>query len=165
MSSQRVILPIPIADGWDAGDRLQVFTDWGDGTIDTSTPLLARPLNIFPGQQRAKPLGRQPVGRGRVGDHKASRPRRGLGRTRIGRTPVGTTPAVIHVPVDVPPAFATWKFAAQVVDVNGNVQSEDPAEISAVVSGTEPGPLASFALDSYDDGTDQATFAFAVDDE
>lgn len=165
MSSQRIILPIPIDADWDAGDRIQVYTDWGDGTIDLSRPLLARPMDVFPGQQRAKPLGQQPVGAGRVGDFKANRPRRGLGRTRVGMTPVGTTPSVIDVPVDVPPAYGTWKFAAQVVDVHDNVQAEAPAEISAVVSGTEPPPVATLLLIIYSPGTDQATFAFWLDAE
>lgn len=161
MSKQAVTLRVPIHEDWDAGDRLQIYTNFGSGEVDTDKPLLRRPVEIFPGQQRSRGLGRQPVGIGRVGDFKAARPRRGLGTTRAGVTPVGTTPAVIEVTVDLPAAFGKWKFAAKAIDRHGNVQSGDLEVIEAVVSGTEPPPLEAFSYNGYDSETDQVSFDFS----
>lgn len=165
MSNQTVTLRVPIESSWDGGTRLQVYCDKGTGTVDPTKPLLARPVAVFPGQHAAVGLGRQPVGRGRVGDSKPARKRRGLGRTRVGITPVGRTPPVIDITVHVPPAFGTWKFAVQAIDRDGNVQTDALQEIAAVVSGTEPAPPKSFAMASYDSGSDQVTFDFSTDAE
>lgn len=165
VSKQAVTLRVPIDESWDAGASLQVFCDFGSGTIDTSKPLLRRPREVFAGQRAARGVGLQPVGIGRTGDFKASRPRGGLGRTRVGVTPLGTTPPFIDVTVDVPPAFGVWKFAAQVLDRDGNPQSGPLQEISAVVSGTQPAALKSFSLFGYDAGADQVIFDFTTDAE
>ena len=158
MSQQTITVRVPVNDAWDASDRLQVYTDFGSGTIDLTKPLLSRQSGLFTGQHPARGVGRQPVGRGRVGSGKASRARGGVGRTRVGRTPVGRTPPFVDLIVDVPAEFGTWKFAVGAVDRDGTVQSGGLQETSLVVSGTDPPPLASFAFDSYDGGNDQVTF-------
>lgn len=89
---QAVTLRVPIDVDWDAGDRLQVYSDFGSGTIDTTKPLVVRGPDMFPGQQQARGVGVRPVGIGRVGDGKAARRRGGIGRSRLGVTPV--TPAL-----------------------------------------------------------------------
>ena len=165
MSSQTAILRVPIDDGWDAGTRLQVYADFGSGTVDTDTPLLARPFEVFPGQHALRGHGEQPYGRGRVGDGKAARPVTGVGRAIYGRTPYGSAPPFVEVPVNVPAAFGQWKFAVKAVDGAGNAQSAGLNEIEAVVSGTEPPPVKSFALHSIHLITGQATFDFTLTEE
>ncbi len=158
MSKQTVLLTVPISGAWDAGDRIEVFTDFGDGSLDMAAPLLVRGLDLFPGRQAARPVGRRAVGRSRVGDGHASRPKPGVGHSVVGVTPVGRTPTYVPVAVDVPAAFGKWKFGVRVVDADGNVQGGGLQEIELVVSGTEPAPLTSFAFASYDSESDQVTF-------
>ena len=160
MSKQTVLLKVGIPEGWDAGDRVQVYTDFGTGSVDLTKPLLARAFDVFPREHPARSYGRQPYGRGRLGDGKAPRRTTGIGRTIHGKTPYGTAPPLVKIPVQVPAAFGTWKFAVRVVDQAGNPQSAALEVITAVVSGTEPPPLASFTFDSYDAETDQVIFAF-----
>ena len=93
MSKQLVTVRVPVPAGFDGGDLIQVYTDWGGGSIDTSKPLLARPYDPFGGAERARSIGRQPVGRGKVGGRLPARKRRGVGRGRLGVTAVGKSPA------------------------------------------------------------------------
>ena len=165
MPRQSVTLAVPYDDAWDAGDRLQVFTDFGSGTIDVSQPLLARAVEIFPRQFPARGLGQQPLGVGQAGNGKAARPPGKAGRTILGVTPLGTAPPLLDVSVDAPPVFGTWKFAARAADRYGNVQAASLAEATTCVSATEPTPLATFRLASYDAGTDVFTFDVAVGTE
>lgn len=162
---QTVILRVPIEDDWDAGARLEVFTDFGHGSVDYTRPLLQRGLDLFPGQHGGRGVGVQPVGVGRVGDHKAARPAVGIGSSIVGITPVGTAPSYVEIPVSVPAAFGAWKFAVRAVDGQGNVQSEEAVESTVLVSGTEPPPLRTFALDSYDAIKDRLTFWFSRETE
>ena len=155
-----ITLRVPIADTWDAGDRLQVYTNFGSGAIDTDRPLLSRPAEIFPGKWPAKGYGRQPYGRGRHGDHRAGRRRGGLEPTTYCRTAYGRTPATMTVKVEVPADFGMYKFAATVVDRFGTVQEGSLQEIETIVSGAEPAPLKSFARAGYDGQTDIVTFDF-----
>ena len=165
MSKQTVLLTVAIDDSWDAGDRLQVFTDFGDGSIDLTRPLLKRTFDVFPGQQPAQAYGRQPYALGRHGDNLASRPPSGIAGTIYGTTPHGGALVAVEVPVVVPPEFGSWKFAARVVDAAGNVQSAAAAELSVLVSGTDPAPPAGFVFDSYDTPSDRVTFTFSKDAE
>lgn len=158
MSKQPIQLRVPISADWDAGDRLEVFTDFGTGSLDMDTPLLSRAANPFPGEQPAKPVGLRTVGKGRVGDSRAGRARTGIGQSRVGVTPVGTTPDCIDLEVDVPAAFGPWKFGVRAVDAEGTVQAGGIQEISLVVSGTEPDPPTAFAFNNHDSGSDQVTF-------
>lgn len=162
---QTVMLRVPIDDDWDAGVRLQVYTDFGTGTIDTDSPLLQRGLDLFPGKHRARGVGTQPVGVGRLGDHKAARPRAGIRHAIVGQTAVGTSPPFVVIPVQVPAAFGAWKFGVEAVDANGNVQGGGLAEVTAMVSGTEPPPLKSLSLVGYDATKDQLTLSFTREAE
>lgn len=165
MSKQTIILRVAIDENWDAGDRLQVFTDSGSGVVDMSKPLLRRPFALFPGQQPAQAYGRQPYGFGRHGDNLASRPATGGLMSIYGTTPHGGTLVAVEVAVEVPPAFGVWKFAAQVVDGFGNVQAGGPLELAVLVSGTQPAPPAAFGFVSYDAPSDRVTFGFSKDAE
>jgi hypothetical protein len=160
MAKQTVMLRVPVAESWDAGDAIQVYADNGTGTVDFNTPLLARPAPLFPGQHAAKGVGLQPVGRGRTGDQKARRARPGMGRAVTGKTKVGTSPKTLAVPVEVSAAFGNWKFSAKLVDRFGVVQAAAGTEAQVIVSGTEPPPLSSFTLNGYDFAGDVATFDF-----
>lgn len=165
MPKQSVTLAVPYDDAWDAGDRLQVFTDFGSGTIDVSKPLLSRAVEIFPRQFPSRPLGLQPLGVGRAGDGKAGRPPGKAGRTILGVTPLGTAPPLLDVAVDAPPVFGTWKFSARCVDRYGNVQAASLAEATVCLSATDPTPVATFTLAGYDAGTDVVTFNVTVGTE
>ncbi len=166
MSLQAITLRVPIGDDWDGGHRVQVYTDRGSGTVDTSRPLLARPAEIFPGQLASKGYGMHPWGRGRFGDNKPSRPRTGVyGRQIYGVSPYGNPEPFMEVTVEVPAAFGAWKFGVEVVDRFGTVQSGGLQEIVAVVSGTDPAPVSAFAVAGYDSQTDQVTFGFEKNTE
>lgn len=166
MSKQTIILRTVIDEDWDAGTRLQVYTDRGTGTIDTSKPLLARPLEVFPGSVAANGFGTEPFGANRFGDQGPARPGTAvLDRQVFGQTPFGGGEEIIDVPVEVPAAFGKWKFVVQAIDRHGNAQSGALTEIEGVVSGTDPAPLSEFALFGYDAGTDQATFSFTRNTE
>lgn len=165
MAKQSITIRFPYDNGWDAGDRVQVFCDFGSGTIDVSKPLLSRAVELFPGKTRARGFGQQPLGVGRFGDGKAARPPGALGRTIFGVTPFGTAPPLFGVVVDAPPVHGAWKFAARAVDRFGNVQAASLAEKSVYLSATDPTPIGRFALASYDAGTDVVTFDLVMGTE
>lgn len=156
---QSVTLRIPVQEGWDGGDRLQVFCDFGTGTLDTTRPLLPEPIEVFPLRAAAMGVGLQSVGATRA-DLRAPRRPGTIGQGVVGVTPVGEAPDSVEVTVDLPAAFGAWKFAARAIDRLGNVQSGGLTPITKVVSATEPAPLKSFAFASYDGVTDRVTFAF-----
>ena len=161
-----VTLRVSIDSSWDADTRLQVYTDEGGGTVDTTRPLLPDPKAVFPGAAKSKGYGRQPYGRGRHGNHKPARSRNGgYGRRVYGRTPHGRSEPYLAVTVQVPATFGLWKFAVEAVDQYGNVQAGGLAEIQRVVSGTEPPPIKDLALSNYDAGSDQVTLKFALNTE
>lgn len=162
---QTVTLRVPIDDAWDAGDRVQVYTDFGSGTIDTGKPLVVRGFDIFPGQIASRGIGGQPIGVGQAGSMRASRPHDGVGAGIVGITPAGAAPPFALIEVEAAAGFGLWKFAVESVDRDGQVQAGAKAELQAVVSGTEPSPLRSFAFDSHSAVTDQATFDFTLNTE
>ena len=166
MALQRVTLRVPIPGGWDAGGRVQVYTDSGSGTVDTSKPLLARAVEVFPGAVASRGFGITAFGSAQFGDNKPSRPHVAVfGRELFGKTPFCNPEPFVLVGVDVPAAFGKWKFAVEAVDRFGNTQSGGVQEIEAMVSGTEPPPLKSFAVNGYDDPTDRLTFDFVTNAE
>ena len=161
MSKQTVVLRVPIDDDWDAGCGLQVFTDFGEGQIDTDRPLCARPIEVFPGAVASRGFGVGGFCVGRYGDDKPGRPHNDTFGMQIwGVTPFCNGSPFVEIPVSVPAGFGAWKFAVQSVDRNGNPQSGELKEISAVVSGTEPAPLRSFSFAGHDSETDRVTFDF-----
>ncbi len=162
---QTVTLRVPIDDAWDGGDRIQVYTDFGSGTVDTTRPLTARGFDVFPGQISSRGIGKHPAGAGQAGSMKASRPHDGIGSAITGVTPTGTAPPFMSIEVDVEAGFGQWKFAVEAVDRDGTVQAGAKAELQAMVSGTEPSPLKSFDFNNHNGGTDQVTFDFSVNTE
>lgn len=159
-------LLVEIDPSWRPLDRLQVFTDFGTGTIDTDRPLIFRPRRIFPADSHDRvrrlgygeePYGLQPYGaEGAVVDRV-----HGYGWDPYGEVEYGGTTKHVVVPVEIPQAYGTWKFAAQTIDGAGNEQGA-LTEFSRFVSGENPPPLASFVYTSYDSGSDKLTFTFTV---
>lgn len=166
MAKQSVTLRVPIASGWDGRTRLQVYTNFGSGAVDTSKPLLPRPMEVFPGQPVSRGFGARRFGLGRFGDGKPGRGGTAVfGRQRFGKTPFGNPTPFVEVTVDVAAAFGAWKFGVKAVDRFGNVQAGGAEEVTRVVSGTDPPPLKSFAVNGYDSQVDQVTFDFVKETE
>ena len=167
MRGQRVVLRVPIESDWRAGDQLQVFTDWGDGSIDTSKPLLTRAVRIFPDDPRttaANPgYGQERYGSTPYGGSapRSRRKDRGFGHDRYGGHAYGHCTAFLRVPVQITPGYGTWKFAARVADGAGNEQGA-LQEFSQFVSSENPPPLAAVAFSGYDEGTDKVTLAYTL---
>ena len=106
---------MPVDQAWDAGTTLQVYTDFGAGTIDFDKPLLVKAKRVFEqGYKEPAAGGVSPtrLGRGRLSG-RPNKPAIGLGRTRLGRTPLGRTPSYVEVVVRVPPAYGVHKFAVK----------------------------------------------------
>ena len=161
-----VTIKVPIDPDWDGETRLQVYTDRGGGTVDTTDPLLPRPVEVFPGALRAKGFGRFPLGRGRFGSNKPAYPRNGgFFDQRFGTGALGRSKPFVRLTVNVPAVFGKWKFAVEAIDAEGNVQSDPITEVARILSAAEPPTIKSFAFGSYDGGTDQVTFSLRVNTE
>jgi hypothetical protein len=158
---QTVTLRVPIDDDRDGGDRMQVYTDLGTGTVDTAKPLLSRGAEVFPGYPPGEGLGDDPIGEYAIGDSRPPLRRTGIGEEELGNDPIGEGTAEREIDVNVPAGFGRLKFAVEVADAYGNVQAGAAQEVTVLVSGTEPSPLRSFTFGSYDAPSDQVTFSFA----
>jgi len=162
-----VKIRVPIPEGADAGDRLQVFGDFGSGTIDLNRPLLARPVAVFRGARKrfgghgTEVYGESVHATGRQGLD----PGPGHGSEIYGVTPYGTVPETMEVAVSVPPSYGLHRFAVRLLDQMGNPQGAALPEVTVFLSSTAPPGLASFAFDSFDSGPRTATFVFARDSE
>jgi len=154
-----VELRIPIPDAAKAGDRVQVYTDFGSGTVDMTAPLLADPAPLFPSGSRRVQTAKDFPAKGAA---KSGRPAARLSETAstISDFKQGSKAfrKVIEVRVFVPPGYGTFRFYAQLVDAAGNVQGGTLPLIEVFLSGVNPPPVRSFALASYDSGADQLTF-------
>ena len=162
----QVDLWIKVEDDWRAADTIQVYTDFGSGTIDEDKPLLAVRAAIFPEDFRDRVwsggYGDNPSGEVPYGEAGATASYdEGYGADPYGDVPYGETERKIKIPVAVESAYGTWKFAARVYDGAGNPQGA-LVEFSQFMSGENPPPLASFAYSSYDSGTDIVSFSFSV---
>lgn len=157
-----VKLRVPYPDTADAGDGLQVFTDAGSGTVDTTKPLLQRRAELFPkGLRRFGGLGTETLGEAMPGNGAARRPQPpGLGSEVLGVTPCGESPSYRELTVTIRPAFGLHKFEARMLDEAGNPQGEALPLGEFLVSSETPPNLRTFALDSYDAGLDRFTFSF-----
>lgn len=163
MSRVAVQLRVKLDATWKVGDKVQVYTNYGSGAIDTGNPLLPEPIEILPGVEPFVGLGGGHLGLGALGESRAPQLHTGgLGGLPLGQGALGGSEPNIIVTVYVADAFGVWKFAAGAVDEAGNVQGDALDEIEALVSGEDPPALTAFAFSGYDDGTDKATFSFTV---
>lgn len=159
-----VTLRIIVPDDADAGDGVQVYTDFGSGTIDTSRPLLAKPAPIF-----GADTGRFK----RFADFSMSRtfPTQRPGTLRETLGDLAFTKGLVEfaryvdVTVQVPPNYGMHLFAGQLVDAAGNEQGGLLPEIAVFVSSSEPPTVRRFAFAGYDAGTDRVTFEVAANSE
>ena len=166
MSKTAVKLRVPYPDQADAGDALQIYTDFGSGTVDTGKPLLATPLQLFPGRKkRFEGIGTEVIGVNAVGGLASPPLRSGIGNEIIGQTPVGAGEPFLDVVVLIPPGFGKYKFAAELVDENGNKQAAALPEVQAMVSSIDPPTVKSFSFGSYDGVTDTVTLDFTKNTE
>jgi hypothetical protein len=165
MAKMPVNLRVPIQSGWRWGTTLQIFTDQGDGSIDTGAPLLAVRALAFPnvtlskgygyGRYGHRPYGRLPP----LAPHK-----RGYGRHPYGHSPngYGYGAAYVEVPVYVDQGFGPYKFAAKAYDEGGNAQAGALVEFTEFVSGEDPEPLSAFAYSAYDGPSDRITCEYTL---
>jgi len=157
-----VRLRVPIEDGWRSTFTVQVYTDFGDGSIDTTRPLLGRRVRVFPADVQdaernpgygGEIYGQRVYGAGRAVD----RPRRGYGFNPYGQVEYGRASRYALIDVSVPQGYGSWKFAAKVYDGAGNAQGA-LVEFTQFVSGENPPPLSAFSLSSYTKVTDKVVF-------
>lgn len=160
-----IILRVDIDPAWREGTTLQVYTNEGSGAVDTGSPLLAKRFEVFPGQPAHKGVGEDPT------DLVGVRPGPILPRTAefgdevIGVTPLADGVPTIDVPVRVPQDYGSWDFAVEAYDEAGNAQQAALSESSAIVYGTDPNPVRSFALLDYVGGSDQVRFNVTTNSE
>ena len=161
-----VTIRVPIDESWDAGTRIQVFTDAGTGTVDENNPLLARARDVFPAGRRSEGYGLQPYGLGGYGLNTPD-PKRsgGFGEPVYEEGPYGDSQARVELTVKIPPAFGKWIFAVKTVDAQGNVQTDPALQISRIVSATEPPTVTDLAFVSYDAVNDRVTLSFTRNTE
>ena len=154
---QRVSLAIEVDATWRTGTRLQLYTDWGTGTIDATQPLLARAAEVWPGYG---PSGGFAVDRfGERGFFDGLPPiRRGFFDAPFALYPFCEEPAFRRLEVLLPAAYANWSFAAKAIDLVGNEQDAELAESEALISGTQPPAVHRWAFESWDNANSQITF-------
>ena len=158
---------VPYPAGADAGDRIQVFSDFGSGTIDLDRPLLAQPKAVFRGaRKRFAGHGTEVYGESLHGTgRQAPDPGLGHGSEIYGVTPYGTVPETMEIAVTVPPSYGAYKFSARLLDAMGNPQGAALPEVTVFVSSVQPPGLATFAFVSLDAGARTATFGFTKNRE
>lgn len=156
---QRVSLLVEIDPDWTAGARLQLYTDQGTGTVDDATGLLRRPVEVWPGFRPTRGFGLDPFARREVF---TGRPptRRGCFNAPFAQYPFCQEPGFRRLEVTIPAAYANWMFAAEATDLVGNAQDAALNDSTAMVSGTEPPAVHSFAFYSWDNANSQITFTF-----
>jgi hypothetical protein len=165
MAKMSVTVRIPVVAAWGAMETVQVYTDLGDGSIDTTAPLLPVRADLFPDTYEVLGYGEEPYGETAYGGEEPTYANNGgYGDQPYGEEADGYgygTP-YIDVVVMVDQGFGTWKFAAEAYNAAGMAQTDPLDEFTQFVSGEQPTPLSSFTLDSYDSGTDRFTFVFAL---
>lgn len=159
MNNQRVSLLVALNEAWDGDVRFQCYTDFGDGSVDFTKPLLARAYVVFPGHTLGEGIGDDPLGDAPLGDGGVALPPYwGFEDSGLADAPLGDGEAYVPLEVPIPPGYGSWKFVVRALDSAGNVQTGGDVEITAFVNGTEPPPLRDFALSDYSAG--KATFSF-----
>jgi hypothetical protein len=160
-------LRVPLPDGADAGDGVQVYTDFGGGTIDAATPLLPGPAPLFPRHvgrvERSDSYLHGVHGWGRFASRPAHRAGHGSQIHGVSEYPPATP--FVAVDVAIPPAFGTHLFEVRMVDEAGNEQATAPVTISAMVSATAPPTIQSSAFAAYDAGGDAVTLSVTKNTE
>lgn len=161
MPQMPVILDIEVEDDWTHDHELEVFTDNGTGTLE-STPILSAPLKAF-GVGEAPTTWNQQRWNGLPWNGVAHRKQK---KTRWNGWPWNAAPFLwnglgnfIRVLVYVNQGAGEYKFGARAFDVAGNEQAGSTVEITKFVSGEQPTPLSAFTFVSYDGGSDRISWS------
>lgn len=156
---------IEVDTSWEADYTVQIFTDFGDGSIDESTPLFEQALALFPGVAFPGGYGETPYGDGPYGGEGAVFANTGgYGDGPYGETEGGYGEGASYVEAFVPielDAVGDWLFGVKVYDNAGNVQSAAITEFTFHVSSEDPDPPKTFSYGSYNSGTGVFTFNVA----
>jgi len=154
---QRITALLPIPDAADAGDRVVVYWDNFTGTVDYDAPLTPHPIELFPGQIRARGFGAHPFGVGRI-DGTANR-QSSFYVQRWGADPWADPPAYFQFQVQAPRGYGLATLGVQIIGPTGGSVGS-PLEFEALVSSEIPTPIRTCSLDEYDGDEDRATFAW-----
>jgi hypothetical protein len=153
-----VALAIPVQTSWPYGTRLQVYTDFGTGTIDTSQPLLAAPVDPYAGRRRPAGFAQAGYGETSYGGSTRRVGRGGYGGHGHAEVAFGGGQPRVTVVARVRDAYGNWKFAAEAIAPNGDVQTDALEEKQVFLSGRTPQPVKNVAIDSYTAGTLTLTY-------
>lgn len=137
MARTLVKVRVPVPSDADAGDAVQVYTDNGSGVVGLNTPLLARPRAMHATGRRSRGFGTMPFGVGEFGRDTVAPENTGVFGETDWTTPFGTTPKYVEAIAAVRPTYGVVKFAARVIDREGNVQGS-PVEVAVMVSSSTP---------------------------
>jgi len=161
MADQVLQLLMAVPDEADAGDKASIYWDEYDGTVDYASPPLNRaPIDVFPGQIRARGYGKHPYGRGRLNGQAR---RAGVyGLQRYGVDPYGNIPPRLVVAFRASRGYGQAKFGLRMYDQTGQSVFGGVQEFTGWISTDNPTPVNTFTLDNYDAGTDTATFDVAL---
>lgn len=157
-TDQLIDVRVEVDPDWTFGTRLQIYADFGDGSVDATRALLPKTFDPYVGKQDPGGYGTVPYGSvpyGHVVDHFKGD---GYGEYGYGDQPYGEAVASITVPVRIPDAYGTWIFSPEAIDAAGNVQTDALDEFTIVVSGRNPAPLRSVTLQSVAAGIAAWTF-------
>ena len=154
-----VALAVPVDPSWAFGTKLQAYSDFGTGTIDTGRPLLAQPVDPYVG--RVKPAG---FGQAGYGETSYGTTTRRIGRGGYGNLPHATVPfgdgaRRVTVVARVPDAYGSWKFAVEAISPAGDAQTDALEERAVFLSGRLPGPVKAMAIDSFAGDTLTLTYS------
>jgi len=162
-----VVLRIPYPSDADGGDAVQVYSDFGSGTIDTTRPLLPVPVPLFPGRT-TRFSGLRSVRLGRTGFAPFTPPplrAADMASVIHGVTPYPPTTPYREVVVMIPPGFGDYQFQARLTDENGNEQAANFPAITAIVSATTPPTMRRIELGGYDPVGDAVTIDYLKNTE
>ena len=156
-------LRVPCDDDWEADDRIQVYTDYGTGVLDTDAPLLSRAVAMFPGVHFPGGYGGNDYGSVDYGSEHPTWPHTGgYGDHAYGELDYGADDPYIVIPITIEDAVGDWIFGVAVVDGAGNSQSGAIAETTYHVSGEDPTPAGTFVFSAYVSESDQCEFTIGL---
>lgn len=156
-----VNIRVPIQASWKPGDTLQLYTDEGDGSVDTSQALLSSPVPVFPNQDRALGYGAHAYGVNPYGDDTGNdgNVSGGYGDAPYGDHPYGESASYVSIWIEVENTFGAWLFTAEVTSGAGIVQTDSLVTVTVVLAGEDPDPPESLVFASLSSGV--ATFTIA----
>ncbi len=160
-----VTVRIPVPARADGGDALQLYSDFGSGTVDLTRPLLAKPVAVFGAYTHRTPRASRYSAQG---SPRTGRPGQLMESAATQIDPKGGLKLFseyVELTVFIPPVYGWVTFAARLVDAAGNEQSGTLPEIAVFVSASDPPTLRRFDFAGYDAAADGVTFSFELNHE